>query len=88
MATAKQIHGYEGFPEKRNPVCCTGEQIMQAGCPKAESEILKGKMTDRILRCLESTELPAVPEEANVNIDNSCVILRDLPFPCCAKSVP
>lgn len=82
VATAKQTCGYEVFPEKWNCICYTDEQIRQAGCPKAEPETLEGNMTKKIPRCLESPELPAVPEEANVNIDNSCVILRDLSFPC------
>lgn len=82
VATAKQTRGYEDFPEKRNCMCYTDEQIRHAGCPKAEPETLEGNMTKKIPRCLESPELPEVPEEANVNTDDSFVILRDLSFHC------
>lgn len=44
MASARQTCGYKGFPGKRNTMCHTGGQIMQAGCPEAESELLKDNM--------------------------------------------
>lgn len=83
-ASARQTCGYKGFPAKRNTVYYTGGRIMQAGCPKAESELLKDSMA---MNCWESW-VPWPSCSPWRGTDESCVILRDFAFSLLSKGSP